>query len=343
MFPEKFAATEKWLSFSDYVALKLFGEPVTSLSMASGTGIFDIRKCEWDRELLKFLKINVSNLPPIPANDDQVLSLVKTYAKRWPRLAGAKWFPAIADGAANNIGSGCVTASRAALMVGTSGAMRVVYTGEPPERIPDGLWCYRVDRKRLILGGALSDGGGLYRWLEETLKLPKDAEQVIAGREPGLHGLVFLPFVAGERSTGYHESARGSIIGLTTAADPVDILHAAFESVAFRFAAIFDQMNKVLDVTEIVASGGALRKSAVWTQIIADVLGRDLTMPTADEASSRGAVLLALESVGKIESIEPPTNTGSIFVKCDRVRHQTYQKEFERHSLAYDCLIQSKS
>ena len=296
-FPDVFAKTLQWLSFSDYVALKLFGNSTTSVSIASGTGIFDIRKCVWDRELLKFLKIEPSNLPTIGTKDSDTLILNKNRAKRWPRLANAKWFPAIADGAADNIGAGCVTKSRAALMIGTSGAMRVAYLGEPPENIPSGLWCYRIDRKRVIMGGALSDGGNLYAWLKANLNLPKDAEEQIAKREPNAQGLTFLPFLAGERSTGYNESATGAILGLRSSHDAVDILRAAFESVAYRFSEIFHQLNSVVKIKEIVASGGALRESPVWTKIIADVLGRHLTLNNVSESSSRGAVLLVLEYI----------------------------------------------
>ena len=131
-------------------------------------------------------------------------------------------------------------------MVGTSGAMRVAYRGVPPKKIPHGLWCYRVDRKRVVIGGALSDGGGLYHWLRGNLKLPKDAEAQIAKRVPGAHGLIFMPFLAGERSTGYYESAAGALLGLTSATDSIDILQAALESVAYRFAEIFDQLNSVV-------------------------------------------------------------------------------------------------
>ncbi len=337
-FPDIFAQTASWLSFSDYVALKLFGKVATSVSMASGTGIFDIRKCKWDAQLLKFLKVKISNLPTIADTDSATFDLGKTFAKRWPRLANAKWFPAIADGAADNIGAGCVAKSRAALMVGTSGAMRVAYAGEPPKKIPDGLWCYRVDRKRVVIGGALSDGGGLYHWLKQNLHLPNDAEDQIAKRSPGTRGLIFLPFLAGERSTGYHESAAGAILGLASATNSIDILQAALESVAYRFAEIFDQLNKVVKIKEIVASGGALRESPVWTQIIADVLGRDLSMNDVQESSSRGAVLLALESVGKIEGIEQIPGTSTDLIKSDQNQFDLYQKARKLHADAYKLL-----
>lgn len=286
-FPEAFARAAGLMSFSDLIGLRFFGEMATSVSMASGTGIFDIRKCEWDAELLKYLKIKPTMLPTIAA-DDHTSKLNKKYAKRWPRLANAKWFPTIADGAADNIGSGCVTKSKAALMVGTSGAMRVAYEGEPPAKIPDGLWCYRIDREKVILGGALSDGGNLYAWMKKNLNLPKDAEQQIANRQLGAHGLTVLPYFHGERSTLYREDARGAITGLTASHDSVDILQAVMESVAYRFAEIFKQLNSVVKVKEIVASGGALRDSPVWTQIISDVLGRSLTVNDTDEPSLSG-------------------------------------------------------
>jgi gluconokinase len=342
-FPKIFAKTEKWLSFSDFVALKLFDFSTTSVSMASGTGIFDVRKNVWDEELLGFLKIKQTNLPEIAAQDAQTFRLNKTYAKRWKRLENARWFPAIGDGAANNIGAGCVQKSKAALMIGTSGAMRVAFAGEPPPKIPEGLWCYRIDRKRIIIGGALSDGGGLYRWLKDTHKIHDIDDMVeaeIKRREPDAHDLTFLPFLAGERSTGYNETARGAILGLRSSTDAVDIVQSALESIAYRFAEIFDQLNSVVKVREIVASGGALRESPVWTQIIADVLAKKLNLPDTREASSRGAVLLALETIGKIKSIaDLKTPKGREF-EFDKNRNKIYQTARARHEKFYNLLIE---
>jgi gluconokinase len=340
--PRVFERTDKWLSLSDYVALRLCGKPVTSVSMASATGIFDIRKCAWEPSLLRFLKIKIGNLPEVSVNDAVAFQLSSSFAKRWRRLKDARWFPAIGDGAANNIGAGCVQRSRAALMSGTSGAMRVAFRGRPPGKIPSGLWCYRIDRQRMILGGALSDGGGLYRWLKDNLSLgasDNKLEAEIAGRTPDGHGLTFMPFVAGERSTGYHENARGAILGLRTATDPVDIVQAALESVAYRFAEIFDQLNTVAKIEEIIASGGALRESPVWTQMIADTLGQELSLPDVREASSRGAVLLALETIGRIKNVEKiETPKGQTFEARDEI-HKTYRLARKRHDEYYKLII----
>ncbi len=309
----------------------------TSISMASATGIFDLRKCGWDAALVKFLGLKPDNLPQVVQYRDDTFALNAKFKRRWARLKAAKIFPAIGDGAANNIGAGCLQKHKAALMIGTSGAMRVAYKGSPPEKIPDGLWCYRIDRERVIMGGALSDGGGLYGWLKSHLRLAEDDDKTeleIAKRPPAGHGLIFLPFLAGERSTGYHEDATGAILGLRASTDTIDIVQAALESVAYRFAEIFDQLNKVCRIRNIVASGGALRQSPVWTQIIADVLGRNMSLPDTREASSRGAVLLALESIGKIPDIEGMTTPkGKPFTfssKNSRV-HQTARKNHSRY------------
>lgn len=294
--PDVWRNTAKWLSFSDYVGLRLSGITATSISMASGTGIFDTRKIAWDSQMQHYIKLKASQLPEI---SEKSFRLNSTFAKRWPALSSAKWLPVVADGAANNVGSGCTTKDTAALMIGTSGAMRVVYEGEPPANIPNGLWCYRIDRKRVVLGGALSDGGGLYDWLNAILALPKDAEAVIAKRKLGSHGLTFEPYLAGERSTGYNEFASGSISGIRTATTAVDILQAGMEAVGYRFAEIHRQLESVTKINTIVASGGALAASPVWTKMIAAILERKLTPSKEPEASLLGAVLLAKEVYNK--------------------------------------------
>jgi gluconokinase len=339
-FPDTFQKTDKWLSFSDYLAFKLFGKNVTSVSMASGTGLFNVRRFEWDDDLLTFTDIKSECLPEIVEDG----ATFRT--DRWEELKNAEWFLAIGDGAANNVGAGCLKKTKAALMIGTSGAMRVAYEGEIPKQVPTGLWCYRIDRKKVIVGGALSDGGGLYRWLKDNLKLKGKDDEIenrISALEPDSHGLTFLPFFAGERSTGYHENAKGAILGLTQHTNAVEITQAAMESVAFRFAEIFEELQEVVDIKTIIASGGALRESPVWTQIISDTLGQNLTLPDTHEASSRGVVLLALEQLGKLENIsELPTPEGDKF-NFSQEKHEIYRQARKRHEKFYKLLLSNFS
>lgn len=337
--PKIFQKAKYWLSFSDFLAFRLFGEVVTSVSMASGTGIFDIKKCIWNQKLMSFLNLTEENLPVL-ADDNQTFQLTETFAARWKLLADAKWLLAIGDGAANNVGANCTTKDRAALMIGTSGAMRLAYEGEPPAKLPNGLWCYRIDRKRILVGGALSDGGGLYGWLKQNFRLSEDddyTEEEMAKRQPDEHGLTFLPFLAGERSTGYHADARGAVLGLRSATDFIDIAQAALESVAYRFAEIYDQLNDIAEIKEIVASGGALRESPVWTQIISDVLNQKMTLPDVREASSQGVINLALEIAGAQANIKKEKQTT---FKPNAKKHKIYKQARERHEKFYKLLIE---
>lgn len=344
--PEDYLATERWMSFADYLVLRLFGETATSVSMASGTGLMEQRSCQWDEGLIGALGLKRESLPAIAESDRTFAGLSPEFALRWPELNRANMLPPVADGAANSIGSGCTTRDRMALMVGTSGAMRVIYEGEPPDKMPPALWSYRVDRTRVIVGGALSDGGGLFGWMRQTLALAGDlagnnesVERQLQEIEPDSHGLTVLPFWAGERSTGWATDARGAILGITLHTSPIEILRAAMEAVAYRFALITESLEHFAPGAEIVASGNALRGSPVWTQMIADVLGRPVTLSGTAEASTRGAALLALESTGKIDSIEESVIASEKTFKPDLSRHARYREGLDRQQKFYERLI----
>lgn len=341
--PKRFQKTARWISFSDYIAFKLFGEMKTSVSMASGTGIFNIRKNVWDSELLNYLQISEEILPSVIESDHETFKLNEEYSERWRLLKNTSCFLAIGDGAANNIGSGCVTKEKASLMIGASSAMRVAFEGSVPNEIPKGLWCYRIDRKQIIIGGALSDGGGLYKWLKENLRLRDNndfIEREIGKRKPDGHGLTFLPFFAGERSTGYHEFLSGAILGIKTSTDAVDIVQAAFESIGYQFTRIYNSLNKFTEIKQIIASGGALRKSDVWTQILCDVIKNDINLPNIEEASSRGAVFMGLKAVGKIEDLTKVPK-GKTF-KFNAKNSKLYRTAKLRHIKFYKLLIDSQ-
>jgi gluconokinase len=145
----------------------------------------------------------------------------------------------------------------------------------------------------------------LLHWLRDTLRLPaiRTAEAQLAALPPDGHGLTVLPFWAGERSTGWADHARGAIVGLQLHTQPVEILRACLEAVALRFGEIDRLLRQAMPESgeDVVATGGALLHSAAWMQILADVLGRPVLASSEAEASSRGASLLALETLGLLE------------------------------------------
>ena len=264
------AGASRIVSFADYLFLRLTGELRTTLSTASGTGLLDLRARRWDAELLGELRIDESKLPPI--GDE----------------AAGTTFPPLADGACSNLGAGCTTRDRAALMIGTSGALRILYEGRPEPR--PGLFCYLLDDRRILEGGAVSDGGNLYAWLERTLRVD-DPEP----REPDEHGLTFLSLLGGERSPGWNPRATGAIAGLSFDTDPADLFQAALEGATYRLAEIADRLP---EASEVVATGHALLASDRWAQLCADVFGRPVTASAVEEGSARGAALHALERLG---------------------------------------------
>lgn len=338
--PEIFRAVRRWASFGELLSARLFDEPAASVSMASGTGMLDVRSCRWDEELLETTGVTVEQLPAVEERFKPLGELTGEFARRWPALRGARWFPAIGDGAANNIGAGCTGPGRVALMVGTSGAMRVMWEGEPPARLPAALWCYRADRSRVLAGGALSDGGGLFHWMTDALRLSaEETEKELAAIGPDAHGLTVLPFWAGERSTGWNAEARGAILGLTTHTRPVEILRAAMEGVAYRFALVAGALEPLAPRAEIVASGGAMMASGVWPQMLADVLARTVRRADALEASSRGAALLALEATGKLKSIADAEALTVQTFEPDAAAHARYRAGLERHEKLYARLV----
>jgi gluconokinase len=300
----EFRATRRWLSFPEYLFEKLFGRARVSTSMASASGLWNQCTSDYDAATLEALPVRRDQLADPHAMDEAECRLLPEYSRMWPAFDGVPWYPALGDGAAAHIGSGCLRPDQFSLTVGTTGALRALIPaepGSPPFPIPDGLWCYRLDRSRALLGGALSNGGEVFAWLKRTLTFPKDLESRLESVSPGGHGLTVLPFLAGERSPYWRGDLRGAITGLSLSTEPFDIVHAALESVALRFREIYGTLAGALGTpAEVIASGGALLRSPAWTQMMADALGRPVIASTEPEASSRGAALYALERLGPL-------------------------------------------
>jgi gluconokinase len=297
--PETFRRAAHFVSFSDFVR----GAPETSLSMASSSGLLDLTTNDWDEELLTTLGLDAERLPRIVEQ------------------------PVWVDASCSNLGAGCTGRTRAALMVGTSAALRILYETERPQPQP-GLFLYRHDERTVIEGGALSDGGNLHAWLERTLQ---PAEGELADRDPSDHGLTFLPFLGGERSTGWDADATGTVHGLTFATTSLDLRQAALEGVGFRFAAIADLLP---ELEEVVATGGALHKAPEWVQIIADALARPVFRSPVPEASLRGAAVAILR-----QSRNGPVDTplGEVFHPREE-RAEAYRHARDRQQRLYEVI-----
>ncbi len=331
--PEAMRRAVRWGSFGEHLELRLFGEARTTVSMASGTGLLDQEALRWDPEALAAAGLEPGQLFPLGDRDAPRRGLREPWSGRWPALRGVPWFPAVGDGAASNVGSDCLDPGRIALNLGTSAALRIVTEGHP--RPPRGLWRYRLDRRRSLVGGATSEGGNVYRWCREVLRLPLDRalDAELATLPADGHGLTMLPFLAGERAPGWRGGRRAVVAGLSLDTTALEILRAGLEAVALRLALVYRLLAPSASPDHaVIASGGALAHSRVWPQIIADALGRPVACSAEPEATSRGAGLLALEALGLIRDLAAArAPLGATFVP-DPARHAHYALALERQA-----------
>jgi gluconokinase len=297
--PEVARRVHRWGSFGEYLFGRLFGEPAVSISMASGTGLLDHARNRWDDEALGAAGIDPARLFPLCEHTEARSGLRAPWAARWPALRRVAWFPAVGDGAASNVGSGCVDPSRLALNVGTSAALRLVTSR--PGTPAGGLFRYKLDAGRAVVGGATSEGGNLYAWCRRVLALPA-AEAVEAALDraaPGGHGPTALPFLAGERAPGWRGDRSAALTGLSLDTEAIDVVRALLEAFALRLALIYEQLAPEAEAQHtIVASGGAVGRSRALARMIADALGRPLARVDEEEATGRGTALLALRALG---------------------------------------------
>ncbi|MGH9456226.1 MAG: gluconokinase [Thermoanaerobaculia bacterium] len=323
--PDAFAAARWWISPGELVAARLCGILRHSMSMASASGLFDQNALDWDDEMLALGGVSREQLLPVVPEPILARGLAPEFRSRWPELDGIPWLAPAGDGACANVGSGCWDAASAALSVGTTAAVRVV-SAAPRVAIPRDLFCYRLDARRFVLGGATSNGGNVWQWAREVLRLGREEEieAAIDAIDPASHGLVVEPFLAGERSPDWPLGARAAIAGISLATTPVEILRAFMEGVARRIASVRAHVREYAPDSAIVASGRALAASPPFARIICDMLGERLLLSDFGETSSRGAALLAGEAIGALEIERVPRLEGRIF-EPDMRRNEFYR------------------
>jgi gluconokinase len=334
--PDLWKRPVKWLSIGDLFFWRVFGRLGTSLSMASGTGLFRLDDCRWDDELMSLLRIRPDSLPPIAEAEHNV---VLEHRRQWPPLAEVPWLHAAGDGALANLGSGCLTPAQRALTVGTSGALRAMHQTRGV-KLPRGLWTYRLDGDRFVTGGALSNGGNLRTWLRDVLRInQRGIEARLRAMNATAHGLTFLPHLAGERSLGFADHAFGAIAGLTSATTADEITRAGLEAVAIEFGRVDRRLDEVLPgAKRLVASGAALLHSPVWMQMIADATGLPVAEGKAKEASCSGAAMFAIEMLGLGDPAKLLPGVGRTFRPVARAAG-AYRKATLRQEALYRTLI----
>jgi gluconokinase len=322
--PKLFGRAVNWMSPGEWLQRELCGEAVCSYSMASGTGLFNPSMLGWDAQLLKRCRVSPRTLNPL-LEEPRLLSA--RFQRQFHELRDALWFPSIGDGAAGNLGSGATKTNLAALNFGTSAAIRVMQRARLRGRshfgAAMGLFCYRVDAGRVVIGGAVSNAGNLHAWCLRELNLPKEGaalESVFSAPPKAGRGLTVLPFWVGERAPTWPEDLRGTIVGLTPSISARDVLRATQEAVFHRLA----QIAELLPARRFLVSGG-IQKSHAELQLLADVLGRVVIACSEPESSLRGAAVFALEKLG----VTPPPPPAGRVIR-PRLRYSRQYMEARR-------------
>jgi xylulokinase len=332
--PETFERIAHVLLPKDYVRLALTGERATDVADASGTLLFDVPARRWSEEALAALDLPAAWLPPAlesPARSGETRAEV-------PVAAGA------GDQAAGALGVGVTAPGPVSVVLGTSG---VVFATLPePVADPEGrahVFCHAVPGAWHAMGVMLSAAGAL-RWFRDVFAPGETYDRLVAEAErwpPGSEGLLFQPYLAGERTPHADPLARGAFVGLSRRHDRGALVRAVLEGVAYGLRDSFELLSSLgcrLDVGR--ASGGGAR-SALWLRIVASVLGMPLERTAVEEGAAYGAALLGGVAGGVFNDVHEAV------AACVRVRdtiepdpawEQVYSEGYERYRSLYPAL-----
>ncbi|MGE5553032.1 MAG: gluconokinase [Betaproteobacteria bacterium] len=337
--PELAARARKYLSIKDYVVHALTGEYAADLSVVSGSGLLNLTARTWDTEVLLACALDPDRLPRLVPPAAR-LPLLPSAAHELGLEAGTELVVGAGDGVLANVGCGAVSAGMMALTIGTSGAVRLV-TGEPKLDREGRTWCYLMDERLAVAGAAINNGGIVLRWLRDSFCEPQISEaarlaidpyelltSLAATVPPGAEGLLFLPFLAGERSPYWNAEARGVLCGLTLRHNRAHVARATLEGIGFRIGSVYRALIETAgEPAEIRATGGFTR-SPLWVQIIADLLGREITLTEVDEGSAFGAALLGQVALGIVPDLASAARSVRLKppVAPDPERHTYYRR-----------------
>jgi xylulokinase len=292
----------------DFVRHRLTGEYAIDKADGAGTILFDLAARDWSPEMVAALGIEPAWLPPTFEGPDVTGTITTAAAAATGLRAGTPVVAGAGDQAANAVGVGAVTPGVVALSLGTSGV--IFATTEEPLRDPRGqvhAFCHGVPDRWHLMSVMLSAAGSL-RWFRDALAPGVAFEALVAAAAEvpaGSDGLWFLPYLSGERSPHADPLARGAFVGLTVGHDRRHLTRSVLEGVAFGLRDCLDQMlaTGMPAPTQVRASGGGTA-SALWRQILADVLRVEIATVETTEGAAYGAGLLAAVGAGWYPSVE---------------------------------------
>lgn len=334
-------ACRYFCTIKDLFVYRLTGQFVTDYSNAVATGMCDTNGGDWDSRLLQIAGIDKGQLPEIKPTTTVLDLNPITEQPGLAQIPNLKVVIGAIDGVLSSLGAGAFKPGQVTTMIGSSGACRIAAHSPLIEGDPLVTWSYPLDEEIWIRGGAMNSGGLVTQWLVENFSSQRTSEieayedlfTAAGSVTPGAEGLIFLPYLFGERAPIYDEQARGVFFGLTNSHHRGHFARAGMEGILFAMYSIFTIVQSGDDELEVIATGGYLR-SELMLQMQADIFGVPIKIPASFEGSSIGAAALALKALGLIDSFDDITT--------DLPIEKTYHPDSENHRHYQQIFIQFK-
>jgi xylulokinase len=337
--PENYSRVAHVLLPKDYVRLRLTGEHATDASDAAGTLLLDVRERNWSGEILDSLEIPSEWMPGVYEGPDGTGALDGRLAGEMGLPGGIPVAAGGGDNAAAAVGVGVVEGGLLSSSVGTSGVLFAASEGFTPD--PSGrihAFCHAVPGEYHLMGVTLSAGGSLSWWRDATGVDYEELVEAASRIEPGAEGLIFLPYLSGERTPHLDPKARGAFVGLTARHGLPHMTRAVMEGVVFSLRDSLEIMRELeVTVDQIRSTGGGAR-SALWRQLQADVYGVPIHRTTADEGPAHGAALLSGVVAGVYRDVDEACSTVRLreeVTEPDPERTRIYEEHYEVYRSLY--------
>jgi len=352
--PEVYAKTHKMLHAKDYLNFRLTGVMATEYSDASGTNVLDLNSLRWSEKLIGITGIDGEKLPTLKASTDVVGELTANAAKALGLPAGIPVVAGGGDGVCAGVGVGSVKPGMTYNYLGSSSW--IATTTEKPiydEQMRTFVWAHAVPGY-VHPCGTMQTAGGAYAWLKNEICTLEKAfatelglspydiiNSEIEKSPPGANGLVFLPYLLGERTPRWNPDAKGALLGLTLEHKRSDVLRAVMEGITLNLSIILDIFREQVPIREITVIGGGA-KGGVWRKIMADVYQADILRPNyLEEATSMGAAIIGGVGCGVFKSFDV---TDRFIEITDRVRPDpalapVYKETKDLLNDSYDALV----
>lgn len=345
--PAIFQRAGKFVSIKEYIWWRLFGKYQVDYSIASATGLFDIYAFAWYQESLELAGIREGHLSaPVPCTHTESV-LTPSYAVTLGVPEGTPFVIGSSDGCLANLGSRALLPGETTLTIGTSGAVRMT-TGAPAADPGERIFNYILTDKLYISGGGTNNGGGVVQWyMEQFLGKkeagPKELSNLVAQADtvtPGCEGLVFLPYLQGERAPIWNADAKGVFFGIRSGHEQRHFMRAVLEGISYSLYQVGASLEDSIGPIKHIYASGGFTHSATWLQLIADVFYKKVYVIDQADASAIGAAIMGFYALGCIPDLE--ASAGMVRIQAtydpDEERHRIYQKNFSVFTALYERL-----